>query len=414
MKIDYLLITDYFPPENGSASILFYELAKEMVNKGSCVKVVTGFPSYNIKPKDLDRKYRNGMFLNENMDGIDVYRIKKLNLPRNINIFRGIDQFITAFLFLLRGLFVNNYDCILVYSPPLPLGITGYILKVLKNKKFILNVQDLFPKSAIDLGALNNSFLIDIFKLIEKFVYLKSDFITVHSKGNKKYIDDFIKQRTPVSVVPNWVNIDEITPGPKENVFSRKYNLDGKFVVSFAGIFGDSQDLDIIVDTAKYFKNKKDIEFLMVGEGKEKQRLLYRKNREDIANLKILPMQPKQVYPHVLNSSDVGLVTLKDSVKSPVVPSKLIGIMSSGIPVAGAFPMHGDAPELINRAGAGICVQSGDRKGLINAIEIIYNNKELAEKYGQNGRKFVVENNSLNKIPKRFNHIAGSILRRDL
>ena len=106
MKV--LFLTDYFPPETGSASFLYYELAKELVSRGDEASVVTGFPRYHADRRALEPKYKKGVFLEENMDGIKVLRIRTANLPRKINILRGLDQFITAFLYFLRALFVRT------------------------------------------------------------------------------------------------------------------------------------------------------------------------------------------------------------------------------------------------------------------------------------------------------------------
>src|SRR6056297_1730239 len=101
MKI--LLLTDYFPPEIGSASHLFYELGRELVKRGDEVHLITGFPRYNIKKDELPSKYRKKIFMKENYEGLNVYRIRRIPLSRKINILRGINQFCTAFLFFMRG-----------------------------------------------------------------------------------------------------------------------------------------------------------------------------------------------------------------------------------------------------------------------------------------------------------------------
>jgi len=152
MKI--LLITDYFPPEIGSASHLFYELGKELVKFGDKVSVITGFPRYNINKKDIPEKYRNKFLMKEEKDGIEVYRIKRLNLSRENNVLRGIEQFITAAIYFFRGLIGIDYDYILVYSPPLPLGLTAYFLKLfltLSIKSSLIFIKSTPAKKSLHL-----------------------------------------------------------------------------------------------------------------------------------------------------------------------------------------------------------------------------------------------------------------------
>ena len=254
-----LMLTWYFPPETGLASHLFFELAKKLTEKCHKVSVLTGFPRYHVTgDSNLNGK---GLLLKENMDGIKVFRVKMPNLPRHIPVVRGFDQFISAFLFFVRGLFIKDFDIVVVYSPPLPLALSGHILSKIRKKPFILNVQDLFPKSVIDLGLLKNGFLIRLMERIEAFLYKKSAVVTVHSGGNRNYVITRGGLPDKVKVIPNWVDIDFIKPGLRENGFREEWKLGDQFVVSFAGIMGYSQDLDIVIESASKLRHHSDIKF---------------------------------------------------------------------------------------------------------------------------------------------------------
>lgn len=162
-------------------------------------------------------------------------------------------------------------------------------------------------------------------------------------------------------------------------------------MVSFAGTMGYSQDLDSVLESAALLKSYKDILFILVGDGVEKE-CLENKARElnlkDI-NVRFFPMQPREKYPEVLNASDVSLVTLKKTVKTPVVPSKLLSIMASGRPVLAAMNFNGDAPKLIEEAECGYCVKAGSSEELAEAILKLYKNPSLRECMGSNGRHYV-------------------------
>lgn len=398
--MNILLISAYFPPDTGSASHLFYELGCEFVKRGHNVKVITSFPSYY--PTGNLKNYKLKFFVKEKIEGMGVLRIRVFKFPRNIPFARALWQFNLAILFLLPGLFIKNVDIIIVYSPPLTLGITAWILSRLKNAKFILNVQDLFPQSIIDLGILKNRILIKFFELMEKFVYKKSDFITVHSEGNKAHITEKIKNNEKVFVIPNWVDTEFLKPGEKINEFSKKYNLYDKFVVSFAGVLGYSQDIDIILESAKKLEEYKDIIFVIVGDGVEKQRLLKKAESMELKNVIFLPMQPRNIYPYIIHASDVSLVTLHSSVKTPVVPSKILSIMACGKPLIASLDLNGDAPKLIKEAKCGFVIPPEEPDLLAEKILEIYKNKETGKKMGENGRKYVEQNFSLKHSTSKY------------
>jgi glycosyltransferase involved in cell wall biosynthesis len=331
----------------------------------------------------------------EDFDGIRTLRVKVPNFARQIPIFRALWQFSLACSFLFLGLLVNRTDVILIYSPPLTLGITAWMLSRLKGGAFILNVQDLFPQSVIDLGILKNRILIQFFEAMERFVYLHAIAITVHSEGNREHVIGKGTKPEKVQVIPNWVDTNFLTPGAKSNNFSQKFGLDNKFVVSFAGVLGYSQDVDVVLEAAHRLRTYPDILFLIVGDGVEKTRLEKKARDLNLDNVRFLPMQPRSIYPQVIQASDISLVTLHDFVKTPVVPSKILSIMAVGRPVVAGMDLAGDAPKLIDQARCGITLPPGDVEGLTEAIVKLYRNRELREELGRNGRRYAEEHLSL-------------------
>ncbi len=402
MKI--LLLTYYFPPEVGAASHLFYDLAKSLAERKHAVQVLTGFPAYNLKKRPP--AYRGKFLMKEKMGQLEVIRMSGAHIPlaRTIAFLRGIEHFWAAFVFFLRGLFIARPDLILLYSPPLTLGTTGWLLAKVKNIPFIVNVQDLFPQNAIDLGILKGKFLIKIFENLEKFVYQKASMITVHSEGNKKAVGLKCKNPNKVKVIPNWVDTDFIQPGQRLNDFAKKYGLANRFIVSFAGVMGFSQGVDIIVKAAKLLEEKSEILFILVGEGPEKEKL--KAEIKKFRNVKFIPMQPKEVYPQVLAASDISLVTLKKSVKTPVVPSKILSIMAAGRPLVASLPLEGDAPQIIRKANCGICIEPEDAEALAKAVLKLYNDSKLRKSLAKNGRlyaeKYLSRNFSIGLYEKLF------------
>lgn len=414
--LSVLIINNYFPPEIGAASHLYYYLAKSLVKRGHSVTVLTGIPRYNVSRDLYERyltKFGGKRFIIENDDGIEIIRVKLPFVERSQLIRRGLEHFEIAFkmfFYTKKLLKERNIDVSLVYSPPLSLYWSAYKIKNLKGAPFILNVQDLFPQAAIDLGAIKNPILIRFFRYLEEIAYKKADIITVHSEKNKIFVESVVKQNGKVLVMENWVDENEIVPGKKENDFSIKHNLTGKFVVSFAGTLGFSQDAEVILKAASELRDYKDIVFVIVGDGvgiKEAKLLI---NELQLTNVLLIPPVPHEEYPLVLNSSDISLATLKNNVRTPVVPSKILSIMSAGIPVVASMNLDGDAPELIKKANAGFCVPAGDYKALSEKILLLYKNSSLRDTLGKNGRKYIEEHLSSGKAAERYEQLFFEIL----
>lgn len=378
------MLTKYFPPEIGSASHLFFELAESLVSKGHKVTVVTHLPWYNLC--SIENKYKKRLFMSEKLKGIKVIRIFDLPIQKSLKL--KVGHIIGPILLFIAGLFSGNQNIIIVYSPPLLLGITAFLLSKIKKTPFIFNVQDIYPQCLVDLGKLNKKTLIAFLEKIEEFIYTKASLIIVHSEGNKDIILKRGADINKIHVVYNWVDTNFIKPMKKVNKFSKNYKLNSKFIVSFAGIFGISQDLDIILYAAQELQNFKEIMFLLIGDGLEKQDLIKKAKNLKLKNVLFLPMQQREEYPNILNASDIGLVTLKKEVVTPVVPSKLINIIASGKSVIASLDLNGDAAKIIKEAKCGYCIEPANPEKLAQVILHLYKNPSLREKLGKNGRKY--------------------------
>jgi colanic acid biosynthesis glycosyl transferase WcaI len=391
-----ILITAYFPPEVGSASHLYYELGSELVRRGHQVTILTGYPTYNIDRSSLPVGYRSGWWMKERVNGMEVIRIRTMGMPRQVPVLRGLGQITLACALSFSGLFLarGKFDLVLVYSPPLFLGWTALFLRWMRGVKAILNVQDLFPQSAIDLGVLRSSVLIKLFRRIESSLYRKSNMVVVHSPGNKDHVVSCGGLADRVAVIPNMVDTKSVVPGERNNEFRRRYGVKADdHVVSFAGVIGLSQDIDTVIDAAKLMKQYSRIIFYIIGDGLEKPRLMAR--AQGMENVRFLPILPKEEYVEMLHASDICLATLRKEVKTPVVPSKIISIMAAGRALIAALPAGGDAPKIVSSAQCGICVEPENARALADAVRTIYENPGLAESYGKNGRRFVEQYYSL-------------------
>lgn len=406
MKI--LLISPYFPPEVGSAAHLYYELGQALRERGHEVTVLTGLPRYHVAGQEQD--YRRRPFIYETYHGLKVLRVFNLDIPWNVPILRGVDQFVSALLAGVAGLWLPAFDAALVYSPPLPLALAMLVLCRLRRRPLLVNIQDLFPQSAIDLGVLSNPSLIRIFQGLESVIYRHADLVAVHSEGNRRQVLNAGGRFGNVTVIPNWIDTKAIQPGPRENGLRAALGLDHHFVVSFAGIMGYCQDLDTVLHSARILKDQKDIAFLLVGDGVEKAKLQKLAQENQLNNVFFLPMQPKDKYLEILSASDLCLATLRREVKTPVVPSKILSIMAAGRPILASLPLDGDAPRLIAEAQCGMVITPSDPEAMAQAIMRLYHDPKLRETMGDRGRRYVVQHLSLEGAAESIENHIGRLL----
>lgn len=403
MKV--LILTNCYPPEIGAAANQLYELAGELVRRGDKVLVVTRFPRHIPDPL---RPKQAGWFYREQREGVDIVRVNIPQLSRSVPLLREIEHLLNILLLFVAALLGGRTQVTLVYSPPIVVGYAAVLLRLFTGSKVVFNVQDLFPQSMIDLGLLKSRALIAASRFFEKVSYRIVDLITVHSEGNREIVVKTAGGRAKIAVVPNWVDTDYIVPGERQNSFRREFGLGDKFVVSFAGCMSDAQDMDIILNSAAALRDKPDLLFLLAGNGPKYESVKARAS--GLPNVKIIPIQPREKYVDLLAASDVALVTLNPQVATPVVPSKILSIMSAGRPLIAAFPPAGDAPRIIKAADCGLFVPAGDQTGFAEAIRTFYNDPELRRRCGERGRKYVVENFSLKACAALYERLFAGLI----
>ena len=302
-------------------------------------------------------------------------------------------------IFSLASLSIGRVDVSIVYSPPLPLGLVAYFLKIIKKADFIFNVQDLFPQNAIDLQALKNPVLIRAFRALERFIYRRARYITVHSPGNKEFIAGLGIPEGKIKVIHNWVNLDAFKAEGKNIPLGTGIELRSKFVVLFAGVMNYAQDMDVIIDTARRLRKHPEIVFLLVGEGSQKNRIKTRIEKFSLKNIILHPFIPLGDYPALVARADVGLVTLKQSMRTPVVPSKILGYMAAGKPVIGSLNRESEANAIIREAGCGWSAEITGPRDLAEAILRLYRESALKEEMGRRGKEYA----------ERYFSLAGSL-----
>ena len=391
--MNILLVTDSYPPEIRSASHLMLELAQELTHRGHQVTVITTWPEYNLDQSE-NKKSFNALELE---NGVKVIRVKTLP-HHNVNyIVRGLSQLIMPLQFLLK-LYRHQIkpDAVVVYSPPLPLALVGSWLGH-RGARTLLNIQDLFPQNAIDLGILTSSMQIKFFRALERFAYRSTDVVTVHSEGNRKMV---LEQNpgieSKLKLLHNWVDIDHHNADHSCSAhtfvdFRKKWNIHQKYVAVFAGVMGPSQYLTLILDLAQRMHDQTDLLFLFVGDGKEKEKLQQIAKEKNLKNVQFEGFISRDAYPDLLAISNIGLVCLSPQNKTPVVPGKILGHMAAGIPVVAFLHLASDGHKLIQDSNCGVSANSADIESCELVMRGLMKDTSSFAVLGASGKEYAVK-----------------------
>jgi glycosyltransferase involved in cell wall biosynthesis len=381
-----LFLTQYYPPETGAASNRISDLANRLASFGHEVTVLAPMPNY-LQGRILPG-YRGRLLMEEHRQAVRV--VRTWLYARESQGITG--RLLNYFSFMLTSLIgawlkLDRQDVVFVASPPLFLGISGLLLKWCWRAKMVLNISDLWPSSAVDMGVVTNSKVIRLATALEQVLYRHSDLITGQTQGIVTHIQQRV--HTPVILCTNGVDPSSALSGGNRGEARRRFGLSADdFVVGYAGLHGLAQALDFILAAAAEMREHRDVKFVFFGDGPERKRLMKMADHYRLDNVRFFNTQPKARMPEIMNVIDVSLVPLRRlELFKGALPSKMFEAMGSGVPVI--VSIEGEAKDLVERAHGGLCIPPEDPRALIESVLFLRDHPELREKMGNRGRQFI-------------------------
>jgi len=415
MKILY--VSQYFPPEMGAPAARAAELSRHWARAGHEVTVLTGFPNHptGVVPPEYRQPFRR-LVARERVDGVNVVRTWLLPFPNRKAHERMFNYSSFCISAAGTGLFLPRPDVVIATSPQLLVGLSGWWLARWKRVPFVFEVRDLWPESlaAVGMGEAN-SLLHRFLAKIAGFLYRRSDRVVVVTPAFEKYLVEH--WRVPcekISVIENGVETELFAPEPylaEPGIgLRRELGMDGKFVVSYIGTMGMAHGLEMIIDAAGQLREtNREIVFLMLGEGSEKERIIALAQKRGLDNLRFVDQQPRERIPAYICASDVCLVLLKKTgLFKTVIPTKMLEFMSCARPVV--LGVEGQARAILEEAGGGLVVEPENSHALAIAIRYLAANPEMAGKLGKSGREYIVRKFSRRQTAEKYIRTLQSLL----
>jgi len=390
------ILNQYYPPEIGAPQARLSELSNFLRKHGHEMTILTAMPNY---PSGKLFEGYGGWYSKENIDGISI--IRSYIFPSNS--VKLVPRLWNYFSFVLSSLFVGIFalpkcDVLLTESPPLFLGISGFFLSKIKGAKWIFNVSDLWPESAVNLGLIGDGLPLKLSKILESFCYKKSWFVT----GQSREIVRNISERFPkveIYRLSNGVDIERFNPKQKSDILKQWSN--GKELTAvYSGLHGIAQGLDQIIKAAvELEKTVPELQIILIGDGPEKDQLIDSAEELNISNFTFVEPQTKEKMPGIWASANIALISLKQYIPG-AVPSKLYEAMASGVPVI--MIGEGEPEHIVKSANCGVTVKPNNQNALVEAFIKLANDQKLKNAFGNNGRSYVKEHFNRENIMNEF------------
>ena len=382
------ILCPHLRPDLAPTGEVMSSIAEGWIERGHRLHVVTSLPWYMhhaIEPGWEGRLVRHEDVPWGRITRVHPFPTEKTNIPARALAFGGF----TVLAGVMAAIGRQRPDAVLAMSPPLTLGLAGWLVARSRGAPFVFNIQDVFPDVAIEAEVLTGPRVISAAYALERFVYRRSDAVTVLSDD----LRDNVAAKLPtaeaakVRVIPNFIDTGRIGPEDRENSYRREFGLEGKTVVMYAGNLGFSQPVDLLLDAASALAHEPDLLFVVNGGGSARPGL--ERRARGMANVRFVDLQPKERLGEVLAAADVHVVLLRSGLAKASVPSKLYSILAAARPIVASVDPGTEVARTIEAAEAGVSVPPGDAEALTKALRRMVDHPEDAERMGTAGRAFV-------------------------
>jgi len=383
-----LFLTHFFPPEMGAAASRMHGLARWLDEWGHDITILTGFPNYptGIIPE----KYKMRFIVNDKIESVNVIRTWVYATSHQSSVKRIINYFSFVFSAIITGIIIRKrYDIIFVSSPPLFIGIAGYILSKLNKVPFVFDLRDLWPDVAVETGTFSEkSIFIKWSRRLADWLYKSATHLTPVTDSKYERLKSNNINADKLTVVTNGVDLDRQNINLDEN-WRKKLDISKKFIITYTGLIGVAQGIEIAVDAANLLRKNSSVHFVIVGEGVDRKKLIDKANKLKLSNITFVPRQPRESIPSLIASSDIALVPLVSGALKDAVPSKLFEAWA--FQKAVILAAEGESAEIVQKSGGGLVISPGNHHELAKAVTSLYQDQEQLSKYAEAGYKFVNE-----------------------
>jgi glycosyltransferase involved in cell wall biosynthesis len=375
-----VLLTHYYPPELGAAPARIAALAHGLADRGLEVTVHTGFPHY--PSGTIASPYRNRLLQVERAE-------KKVKVVRSLvypTPNRGVARRLGNHAVFAAGALATRaaagpVDVVVAETPPLFTAAAGVLYAGLSRARLALNVSDLWPESAIELGAIGDGRAAAAAHALAHWCYRHADLIAAPTRGiveslrGRPELGAKVVQIPPAVDLARYATVPAPTPRAEEPLR-----------VLYAGTLGMAQGLGTLIEAAA-LAGPQTVQLTLAGDGPDRAFLERAIAARGLSNVRLLGALAPERIPECYALADAGVVALRDRrIFKGALPTKLFEILAAGRAAIVAAPLDGEAAHLTRAAGVGLAVAPEDPAALAAAFSRLRADPQGTVALGERGR----------------------------
>ncbi len=379
-----LLVCLNYRPEPTGIACYTSGLADGLAARGYEVRVLTGLPHYPAwrVMTGYEHEHDSGPATNPRV----MHLTHHVPSPPGI---RGRVQMELSFGRQLARADWGDPDAVVCVSPAL-LSTAAVLAMVRRRKRRIptgIWVQDLYGLGVTETGAGNRA-VAKAISGVEATVLRAADQVAViHDRFRTHLVDHLGVPADRVTVVRNWTHLQPLVRSRRPEARRSFGWADNEIVALHAGNMGAKQGLESVVAAARLAESRgAPVRFVLLGDGNQRAKI--EELGRGVSTLQITQPLPDDRYRAALLAADVLLVNEKAGVGDMAVPSKITSYFTSGNPVVAATRSDSITAADITAAGGGLVVAPESPDDLLQTIEKLGRDKDLAQRLGQAGANF--------------------------
>ncbi len=346
----FLFVSQVYVPDPAAVGQHLADTAEELAARGHNVIVYTANQGYD----DPSVRYASREFVRS----VDVRRIPFSSFGKSSILVRLIGGLLFVKQAVLRSFFQPNIDAVVVSTSPPMASLGALVIAGFHRAKVKYWVMDVNPDQIVALGmARPGSQPVRVFDWINREVLSRADDVIVLDRFMAERINSKVDVSAKLSVLPPWPaeDPDEVVEH-QDNPFRAQHGLNGKTVLMYSGNHGPSNPLRTILDAAIAVRDEPRLHFMFIGGGVGKADV----EAAAGTNIESLPYQPQEDLKYSLAAADVHVVTMGDSIRGIVHPSKVYGAMAVGRPILLLGPDENHVSDIIDQFNNGWHIRHGD------------------------------------------------------
>jgi colanic acid biosynthesis glycosyl transferase WcaI len=409
MSRPIIVLCPHFAPDTAPTGDVITRIVQEFVAKGQRVHVVTSLPWYRTHA--IESGWTGRLVRREKTAWGSIIRVHPFPGKSKSNLLRraigfGAFSAIAGVCTVIAGGIHRRPAAVISMSPPLTLGLTGWLASRIRRCPSVFNIQDVFPDAAVETGAITNARIIAVSRWLERVSYHRSDAVVVLSEDLRANVLAKIspKHQHKVHVIPNFVDSDRITPRDRMTSYRDELRIGNEQVVMYAGNVGYSQSLSMMLHAARQMP---EVTFVINGDGAAREEL--QRDAAGLSNIRFSGYQPADRVAEVLATADIHVVPLRTGLGAVSVPSKTYSILAAGRPVVAAIDSGTEVTRILAESGAGVSVAPDDPVAFTDALRAMVNSGSTATEAGARGRLWVESHVSPARVAHSYLYVIASL-----